>query len=159
MNLLPWFESLNNSAAGVAIRESVWFAAVIQAFHLVALGVFAGAVLIVDLRLLGRGLSTRPSAQLARDAQPWLIAGLLALLVTGVPQLVGNAVREYYSIFFWIKMVVLILAVIFTFTVRRKVAMADEGQVAPAWAKTVGVISMAMWLVVAVTARLIGLFT
>jgi len=159
MDLLSYFQWLNDLALSTAIRESVWFAAVIGAVHLVALGVFAGAILLVDLRLVGRGLSQRPVAQVARDAHPWVVLGLLGLLVTGVPQLMGNAIREYYSIFFWMKMVVLVLATIFTFTIRRRITLADEASVPPLLAKAVGFTSMALWLFVAVTARLIGLFT
>ena len=157
--MLELFTWINDLAVSVAIRESVWFAAVIQAVHLVALGLFAGALLIVDLRLIGRGLTDRPVGEVARDAQPWLVASFLGLVVTGVPQLMGNAIREYYSIFFWLKMIVLVLAFIFTFTVRRKITLADERTIGRAWSKTVGITSIALWTFVAVTARLIGLFT
>ena len=159
MSLLPFFQWLEASAPGAAIRSSTWIYAFDQSVHLVALTVLAGAVLIVDLRLLGRGLTQQPRAQVARDAQPWLIGSLLALLVTGIPQLMSTAIKEYYSPFFWVKMAALILAVIFTFTLRRKVTLADEARVGPFWSKVVGLVSIALWTAVAVPARLIGLFT
>jgi putative copper export protein len=157
--LLQFFEWLNGLPFSRFVGESVWIYAVVQAFHLVALAVFAGAVLVVDLRLLGRGLVERPIAQVARDAQPWLIGGFLGLLVTGIPQLMQNALREYYSFFFWLKMVVLVLAIIFTVTVRRRVTLADETRVAPVRTKVVGIVSIALWAGVAIPARLIGLFS
>ena len=50
---LHFFQWLNDLDVSRAINQSVWFFAVIQAFHLVVLAVFAGAILIVDLRLMG----------------------------------------------------------------------------------------------------------
>lgn len=157
--LLPFFTWMGNTTASLVIRDSVWIYALDQAAHLVALAVFAGAVLVVDLRLLGRGFKDRPIAQVARDAQPWLVWALVALLVTGVPQLMSNAIKEYYSDYFWAKMGVLLVAFIFTFTVRSKVAFADESRVRPLQAKLVGIVSIVLWTGVAVTARLIGLLT
>lgn len=156
---LPFFEWLEANPISVAIRGSVWFYAVDQSLHLVALAVFAGAVLIVDLRLLGRGLREQSVAQVAGDAQPWLIGGFLALAATGIPQVMSNAMKEYYSPFFWFKMEALLVALIFTFTLRRNVARADEARVGPFWGKLVGLVSIALWSGVAVPARLIGLLS
>ena len=158
--MLSFFEWMGNLAFSKALGASVWQFALIQAIHLVFLAVFAGAVLIVDLRLMGRTLTDRPVSQVARDAQPWLIGGFLGLLITGVPQMMQNAIREYYSIFFWIKMGFMALALIFTFTLRRNVTLAGGGATAVTFqTKMVGLISIALWAMVAIPARLIGLFS
>ena len=167
---LHFFQWLNDLDVSRAINQSVWFFAVIQAFHLVVLAVFAGAILIVDLRLMGRALTERPVAEVAKDAQPWMVAGLIALTITGseaadtvtmteIPQLMSNAIREYYSSFFWFKMVMLLLATIYTFTLRRRVTLAAEGRVGTGQAKLVGFVSTLLWASVAIPARLIGLFS
>jgi hypothetical protein len=52
---------------------------------------------------------------------------------------------------------VLAAGIIFTFTVRRRVAMADESSIAPFWRGVVGIVSITLWAVVAATARLIML--
>jgi Family of unknown function (DUF6644) len=157
--LLPFFEWMEALPISNTIRESVWFYALDQSLHLVALAVFAGAVLVVDLRLMGRGIRQTPLAQVARDAQPFLIWSFLALLVTGIPQLLSTAMKEYYSPFFWFKMDVLLVALIYTFTLRRKVTLTDEARVKPVWAKTVGLVSIVLWSSVAIPARLIGLLS
>lgn len=157
--MLSFFESLNELAASVVIRESVWIAPVVNVLHLLFLVMLAGAVLIVDLRLMGAGVKEQPLAKLARDAQPWLIVALLGLVATGIPQLISNAIREYYSPFFWLKTYVLIAALIYTFTLRRKVTLADEGRVGPFWSWVVGLVSILLWAGVAIPARLIGLLT
>jgi hypothetical protein len=83
MSLLPLFTWFENSALGQAIRGSQWLFPVIESVHLLALVVIAGAVLVVDMRLFGLGLRRQPVAQLARDAQPWLVGSLMVMLVTG----------------------------------------------------------------------------
>jgi putative copper export protein len=150
-----WLGALSMSKG---ISESNWIFAVIQAFHLVALGVFFGALLVVDIRLLGRGFRQQTLRQVARDAQPWLIGGLLGLLITGIPQLMSTAMKQYFATLFWVKMGFLLAALVFTFTVRRKATLADEARVGAIWPKIVAVVSVVLWLGVAIPARLIGLF-
>ena len=157
--LKPFFDWFQTLAFSVAFRQSVWMFAVIEAVHLLALAVFVSAVLMVDLRLLGFGVRERPVAQVARDAQPWLVGSLLGLLITGVPMIMGNGEKYYYSDFFWQKMVVLVLGVVFTFTIRQRIALADEARVGPFWGKSVGIVSIVVWVFVAVWGRLIGLLS
>ncbi len=155
----PFFDWFQTLAFSVAFRNSTWMFAVIEAAHLLALAVFAGAVLMVDLRLLGTGLKERPLPQVARDAQPWLLGSLVGLFVTGVPMIMGNGEKYYYSDFFWQKMAVLVVALIYTFTIRRRVVRLDEALVRPVVRRAVGLGSLAMWLFVAVWGRLIGLLS
>ena len=154
--LLPFFEWLNSLPVSQAIGGSIWIYPLVQAIHLVFLALFAGAILIVDLRLLGVTLRSQPVAQVARDARPWLIAGFLGLVCTGIPQLMQNASREYYSEYFWYKMYLIAFGLIFTLTVRRKSTQGTES--GPA-GRLVGLVSILVWGSVVVNARLIGLFT
>jgi hypothetical protein len=54
------------------------------------------------------------------------------------------------------KMTSLSLAIIFTFTVHRKVAMADETRVRPIWSKLVALVSVILWSGVGIGGRWIG---
>jgi hypothetical protein len=158
--LEPFFQWMNDLAVSKAIGESIWIFPLVQAIHLVFLALFAGSLLIVDLRLLGLGMREQSVAKIARDARPWMILGLVGLVVTGMPQLMQNAMREYFSEYFWIKMYVLPVALIYTFTIRQRVAMADESRVAPAMSKLAGLASILLWIGgVTIPSRLIGLFT
>jgi uncharacterized protein DUF6644 len=158
--LQPYFQAMNDSAVAKFISESLWIYPLDQAIHLVFLALFAGSILILDIRLLGFGMREQSVAKVARDSAPWVIIGFLGLVATGIPQLIQNAMREYYSEFFWIKMYVLPVALIYTFTVRRKVAQAEDGRVSPGVQKIVGLVSILLWIGgVAVPSRLIGLFT
>ena len=156
MSLLPFFTWCEHTALGEAIRGSLWLFPAIESIHLLALVVIAGAVLVVDMRLFGVGLRRQPVAELARDTQPWLIGSLMVMIATGILLFVSEATKCYYSLAFSVKMTSLLLAIIFTFTVRRKVVLADEARVGPLWSKLVAVVSVCLWATVGVGGRWIG---
>jgi hypothetical protein len=154
--LLPYFQALESSSIGATIRDSVWLFPFIEAFHLLALAVIGGAVLLVDFRLLGLGLKRQPVAVLARDAQPFLIGSLLVMIGSGVPLFLSESIKCYYSFAFWTKMTALALAILFTFTVRRRVTLADEVRVGPLWSRVVALTSILLWSTVGWGGRWIG---
>ena len=150
--LRPFFEWMY----GIGVyKSSIYLGPGINLVHLVAMSTFMGALLMVDLRLLGAGLTSQPVKQVARSAQPWLIGGLIMLTVTGIPAVMTVATDEYANPVFWFKMYVLLAAVIFTFTVRRTVTSADEARVPPVWRKLVALVSIVLWMSVAAGGRLI----
>ena len=151
--LAQWSEK---TPLGAAIRNSEYLFPIIEFFHLAALAVIGGAVLIVDMRLLGLGLKRTSVAQLARDAQPYLTGSLLVMLATGIALYTSEATKCYASAAFWIKMVSLALAMIFTYTIKKRVTAGDEKTVSIGMGKLVGVVSIALWFGVAWGGRWIG---
>jgi len=141
---------------GRMIRNSEYAFPMIEFVHLAALAVIGGAVLIVDMRLLGFGLKKTSVAGLARDAQPWVTGSLIVMLLTGIALYTSEATKCYASVAFWIKMVSLLLAMIFTYTIKKRVAAGDEKTFSQAAGRTVGVVSLALWFGVAWGGRWIG---
>lgn len=156
MNLLPVFQWLEDTGVGRTIRDSTWLFPVIESVHLLAFTVIGGAILLVDLRLFGLGLRWQPIALVAREAQPWLVGSLVVMVASGMPLFLSEAVKCYYSPPFWVKMSALCLAILFTFTVRRRVTMAGEDSVSPVRDRLVAVASIALWGSVAWGGRWIG---
>ena len=154
-----YFVDIAGWSVSRAINESSWIFPLVQAFHLVALGFLAGAILMVDLRLLGRGFSQQPTARVARDARPWLLGSLVAIAMTGIPQFMSLATKEYESPYFRWKMLLLLIALVFTFTVRRRVAYAPDGRFGAGVSKAVALVSIGLWTSVAINGRLIGFFS
>jgi hypothetical protein len=156
MSLLPFFQWCYQTPIGEGIRESTWLFPVIEAFHLIGLGLTAGAVLIVDLRLLGVGLSKQPVAQLSAGAEPWLLGSLTLMLSSGIPLFLSEAIKCYYSFSFWVKMTSLLLALLFTFTVRRRVTRTGLISERPLPGRLTALISLGLWFGVAWGGRWIG---
>jgi uncharacterized membrane protein len=155
-SMLPFFQWCEASAIGSAIRGSTWAFAVIESIHLLALAAIGGAVLVVDLRLLGWGLRRQTIADVAHDAYPWFVGSLAVMLVTGISLFLSESVKCYYSTPFWWKMSSLALAIFFAFTVRRRVTMSGEGRVRPIWLRLVALVSLILWFGVGAGGRWIG---
>jgi hypothetical protein len=156
MSLLEFCESIEYSRLLIAMRGLWWFFPVVAAIHLLGLAVTGGAVLLVDLRLLGVGIRSQPAAQLVRDADRWLKRSLIVMVATGLVLWACFATKYYYLAFFWVKVAALALVLAFTFSIRRQVALADEAQVHPLTSKLVAVVSMSLWTIVAFGGRWIG---
>ncbi len=156
MSVLEFCRWVQYSAPLVAMRSSPWLFPVIATIHLMGLALIGGAVLVVDLRLLGLGLRSQPVAGLARDAERWLLRGLLVAVSTGILLFMCFATKYYYLTFFWVKMAALFLVIVFTLSVRRRVSMANEADVSPVRSKLVALVSLSLWTIVAVGGRYIG---
>lgn len=156
MTLLSFFTWCQDTALGETIRTSQWLFPVIESLHLLALAVIGGAVLLVDLRLLGLLLPRQSVARLAQNAQPWLIRSLMAMIATGILLFLSEALKCYYSPAFATKMGALLLATIFTFTIRRRVAMAAETESSALRRKLVALVSIGLWSAVGMGGRWIG---
>ena len=156
MNLLPFIEWTAATSLSRAISTSTWAFAVIESVHLLALSVIGGAVLIVDLRLLGFGLRTQTVEDVAREAQPWFLGSWVVIVTTGVLLFSSEPQKLYFSTPFAVKMWCLLLGTTFALTVRRKVTLAGEGRVNPIWLKLVALVSLALWFGVGAGGRWIG---
>jgi hypothetical protein len=156
MSLLSFFTWCENTSLGEAIRDSRWLFPAIESVHLLALAVIGGAVLVMNLRLVGFGIQRQPAAQLWRDTWPWLMGSLTAMLISGTMLFTSEAIKLYYHGAFWVKMISLLLAMLFTFTVMRKVALADPGRVGPVRGRVAALVSILLWTTVGVCGRWIG---
>jgi uncharacterized protein DUF6644 len=160
MSLLEFCRWIQFSPPLVAMRSSPWLFPVIASIHLIGLALIGGAVLVGDLRLLGFGLSRQPVAVIARDAERWLIVGLLVMIPTGILQFMCFATKYYFLKFFWVKMASLFLVLVFTFSVRRRVvamaAMANNARTHSGRSRLAALVSLSLWTTVAIGGRWIG---
>jgi hypothetical protein len=153
--LLPYFEMAESSALGEFIRTSLWLFPAIECVHLMGLVLMGGAVLLVDLKLLGVGLRDFPMPAVATTGHRLMVAGIAAMIITGVPLFLSEAIKCYYSPAFWLKMGTLVPAALFALTIRRRVAAGAERYSRTALILT-GVVSMGLWFTVAAAGRWIG---
>src|SRR6202050_1113000 len=126
--LIAFCEWCNNSFWGHGIRNSTWLFPFVEIFHLLALGVLGGTILIVNLRLMGLRFKNEPVSELARDVRPWMLGSLTVMLLSGFLLFSTEAVKMYGNWAFQFKMLFLLLAVIYTFTIHRKVTLAEHAR-------------------------------
>ncbi len=152
--MLPFFEWCEATALGQLVRNSTWLFPAIEAVHLLGLCLLGGALLLVDVRMLGGGLRRATIAELYAGATPWLRRAVFLLVATGLPLFMSEAVKCYYNPSFRVKMVVLPLVIGFTWLVRAPVARASVE--ATPRTRTVAAASITLWFVVAAAGRWIG---
>jgi len=156
MSLLGFFQWCYDTPVGDTIRNSSWLFPVFEAVHLLGLALIAGAVLVVEMRLLGAGLSRQPVERIASSAQPWLIGGLAVMFATGIPLFMSESIKAYYSFAFWVKMSCLFLVLLYTFTLRRRVTRTEIASERPLPARFAALLSLVLWFGVAWGGRWIG---
>ena len=76
------FVALEQSGFAAAIRQSPWLYPAANIGHIVSLVIFAGALAVMDIRLLGGLAATAPGRVLAR-ARGFAMAALAGMAVTG----------------------------------------------------------------------------
>jgi hypothetical protein len=155
--LLAFCQWADNSFFGHGVRNSTWLFPFVEIFHLLALGVLGGSVLIVNARLLGLRFQQEPVSELAAEVEPWMIASLIVMLISGFFLFSSESVKMYGSGPFRIKMVFLALAILFSFTAHRKVIMSGEGRISPVLVKLSALISIFLWAGVGIAGRAIGI--
>src|SRR5688572_9931333 len=121
---------------------------------------FAGLVLMMDLRLLGIGNMRTPFSQVQRTLFPWQMFGMTCSAITGLLLVYTQPMRFFVSFLFWIKLVLMVMAGInamaFHRTTYLTVAKWDIDRILPFGAKLAGAVGLALWAAVVVSGRLIA---
>lgn len=154
--LLEFFQWCETVRLGRLVVESLWLFPVIEAVHLLSLSMLGGAVLIVDLRMLGLGLTDRSVAEVFRNARPWLIGAIVGLIATGIPLFLSEPIKLYYSTSFWVKMSGLAIVLPFTFFIRNPAALSEPVRHTARRQMLAGALSIGLWVTVAAAGRWIG---
>jgi hypothetical protein len=157
MDLLPFFEWLDTSMLASIAKAYGGVFAVVQMFHLLALALLGGTVLIGDLRLLGLVMRDVPSELVIENTERWFSIALGVLVASGVFMAAAVAIKLYYNEMYWAKMVGLALGVIFVYTIRRPLLMDFDHATIHPWAlRLMAVTSLVIWFTVAACGRWIG---
>ena len=153
--LLPIFKWADTSWMGETIRASRFYFPIIETFHLLALTLLFGAILMLNLRLCGLMMKNLPVQQVAKDLSPWLLWSLAIILVSGLMLFSSEAMKCYASVPFQVKMVFLFTAIAFHFTIYRGVTKSDR-EPRRWFGVIVAVVSVVLWLGVGLGGRGIG---
>jgi hypothetical protein len=132
--LLQFQNPLNSSALAFPILECI---------HIVGFGVSIGTIAIVDFRLLDWGMRRQTPAQLANDTKLWTLLGLGVMILSGFMLYSSDPDMYYLNWAFLLKMLFLVSAIVFNYTVHRRV-VASGGP--PGRAKLVAWISLLLWM-------------
>ena len=160
MTLLPFCEWLAGTRGSIALHESLLVYPLLESTHVLTFCVFLGTAVMLDLRLVGLTLVRVPMSEIKRRLGPWMVAGFVVMVSTGVLLFYAIPVRTYQNIFFRIKVVALVLAglnaFVFHSTIDRRIAEWDRDPVPPRAARWAGARSLVLWAIIVVAGRMIA---
>jgi hypothetical protein len=155
--ILDFCKWCNGSFVGHAIRDSVWAFPFVEIFHLLGLAILGGSMLVLNMRLIGVGFRTDSVSALARDLRPWIIGSILVMLASGFLLFSTEAVKMYGNWAFQGKMLFLLLSILFTFTIHRRVTSRDDASAGVRWGTAI--VSVLLWTGVGLGGRALGYVT
>jgi uncharacterized membrane protein len=130
---------------------------VCQTIHFFGLCLLLGAILVIDLRLLG--LMKRTPVEAVLKFVPIAILGFVLNLLTGICFLAYNPQLYATNWMFWVKMSAVVLAglnmLFFSFVEQPRVLKTPAGQPFDAATRVCAILSLTLWIAVIVAGRLL----
>jgi hypothetical protein len=151
-----WLEGLTWTTA---LRESPYGYPLIETAHVASIVVFAGLVIMMDLRLVGVAFTDAPLAHIQRRLFRWQLATFVPSMATGILLFCVDPLRYYLNVLFLAKLVFLALAglnaLAFHLKTYRRAEGWDEDPQVISMARLAGAASLLFWSLTIVTGRLI----
>jgi hypothetical protein len=122
---------------------------ILECIHIMGIVCGVGTAALVNLRLLGVGLTQNSAAQLWSDATPWTLVGLTLAIFSGLLLFSTDPEMYFVNSVFRFKMSILVLAIVFYFTMVRRAAATGKGSF-------VAYLSLGMWALVPAGGIFIG---
>lgn len=143
-----------------ALLGSLNFWNLLEGTHLLTLMLFAGTIMVVDLRLLGVAFRKTPVSVISNKILPLTVAGFVVMVITGLGLFFAKPVVYYHNLWFRLKLLFILAAminiVIFHYRVQKNMAAWDGLEKPPAKARISAAVSLTAWAVVILFGRLIA---
>lgn len=156
-SILYW---TGNTFLGQAMRDIWWMWLVMESLHFIALSVMFGALLAIDLRVLG--VTTRIPMNGALKLIPLVLIAFCVALLTGTAFFSGDPQHYAYNSAFQWKIALILIAganaLWFWFGEHKKLAVLGQGEQAVFSAKLIAAVSLALWVLVIFLGRMIPYF-
>jgi hypothetical protein len=159
---LDFCQWLENTPVGAAMRNSGWIAPTIEIFHIFGIIALLTSTTILALRLLGCTFRTEPVSKLSKRLLPWARFGFVLLAATGFLLFSSEATKYSVNLVFRLKMLMIVLAglnaLVFHWTVYKRVATWDEARISPIGARLAACFSILLWVGAVFAGRLIAYY-
>jgi len=159
--MLPLFEWLDANLPGTyVLRDSIYGFTILLTSHVVAMCLFLGLIIMMDLRLAGLGNLHTSISQMQKRLFPWQMVGFTFTSLTGFLLFYSDPMRYYPKAYFWAKLLVMgfagLNALAFHFTTYRSVNAWNSSPRPPFGARMAGVVSLILWALVLIFGRLVA---
>jgi hypothetical protein len=157
-DLMQW---MADTPWSVGLHESRYAYSIVESVHVWTLCVFVGFAVFLDLRLLGVTLKGVPVSQITERILPWTKVAFALMVISGVMLYFAIPLRTYHNVFFRLKAVLLFAAALNAWVFHnggmyRRLAEWDSAAVTPRAAKLAGAFSLALWVAIIFSGRMIA---
>jgi hypothetical protein len=160
VSILSFLEWLDSHAWSTALHESLYMYPLVESTHVVTLALFVGLTVTWDLRLLGWAFTSIPISEFGRRILPWSRVGFVIMTATGLLLFYAIPVRNYQNIFFRVKMIMLVLALLNIWYFHRRtepgISGWDTWTTPPPAARFAAMASIVLWFAIVVRGRMIA---
>lgn len=151
--------ALETSEIGAMIRQSVWIYPTANVAHVVAIALFAGAIGVMDIRMMG-GMTGSDPARVVRGARRAVVVALVGVLLSGVVLFTAEASHVALNPVFQIKMGLVAFGLLHAVFAGGRAVRALDGlgpqAPMPGFARVAGALSILTWLSVVGLGRYIA---
>ncbi len=148
---------LDGFQASTNLHEAIYAYGWVEGTHVLTLTLFLGMLLVIDLRLLGVAFKELPASTLMERLDKPMMIGFAVMIISGVLLYFAIPVRSTQSIWFRIKVVLLIAAGINALLIRNMTRSADlawdKDPVPPKRIRVGAGLSLSLWALVVVCGR------
>jgi hypothetical protein len=144
-----WVDGLANTPVATFVKGPTWGYASWEVGHILSLVLIGGTTIVMNIRLLGAGVTEEKPEEIYRSLRLWQNIGVIGIVVTGLLIGVANATKLYDSSAFTVKMMCLAAGLILTYGASRPVAAANGavGMAPRIWLAIGGAIFLAaLWI-------------
>jgi len=145
---------LLQNAIADALNNTEWAFPLAECVHIGGFAVGIGSIVLVDFRMLNLGLRHATAARILRYTEPWTLIALVFVVFSGAALFLSQTNIYLMNLIFPLKMYVLLAALIYNFTVHRKVAAMENPP--PVLSKVVAIVSLLLWVAVVFGGIFIG---
>jgi hypothetical protein len=157
LKFAQWIAAMPSSSG---LHESFYMYNWIESTHVLTLTVFLGMLLVIDLRMLGLIMPTVPASTIAHRLDRPMMIGFTVMIVTGLALFWAIPIRSTQSIWFRLKVVLLIAAGINAFLFRKHMSQPnlpwDKDPVPPKRVRIGAALSLTFWAGVVIAGRCIA---
>lgn len=158
MTSTDFYHSVTATAFSQFIQRTHGMIASIQMVHIICLASVFALGLALALKLAGKGFDSESLDSLSRRFVPaiWIFVALL--LVTGTLLIVAEPVRSLPKPVFYIKMALIVLAIIMTSAIAARARRAERAGTPALGSKVVAVVYMLVWCSIIIAGRMIAYY-
>jgi hypothetical protein len=135
---------LLQNAVADALNQTEWAFALAECVHIGGFAVAIGSIVLVDFRMLNLGLRHETNARILRYTELWTVIALVFVVFSGFALFLSQTDIYLTNLIFPFKMYVLLAALVYNFTVHRKVATMENPP--PILSKLVAIVSLLLWV-------------